>query len=282
MKSLKKTLINIEAGFDFLRSRFARDESVYVASAGVPIIITMLGAMFGVLASTINDLQDQFVDKNAKYEATDMVVDFPSNCDIDNGFYFAQQGPNGAYTLYKGSNGVYEPQTRGESEDFAEAFNECLDAAEKMPKLREGFVIVTGHDVSQPMRSIDVNDDDSASNYRRLGDAPATKYNFTEWVDKNGSEQAAFAALRSSWAPALKGFEDEKIYDHAAAKNVTTFEYKDSYQPYNVNWIKGAGVLGAVVGLSILFSGSPNAQARARKEDRAKRRRALDAKPLDF
>ncbi|MEC7577174.1 MAG: hypothetical protein VX740_02260 [Pseudomonadota bacterium] len=281
MKALKKAWINIEGFFDFFRSRYNGIGEMIGGGVGGAAIGLFVGGMVGLIYSEGASDKEAFINENIEPEPVYLQVDFPSSCDIDDGFAYVAKGPNGKHTLYiKG-----EPQTERNSKRFVEDFEDCIADMKDDASMLEGTAIRLRYNVSQPMRTVDLNDEDATENFRvtRVGD-DSEKMSLAEWdTQLSGHEDGAIGALQSLWKGALADFEDGDIYNHIEAKDVTTLEYKDDYAPYywSIPLYAAAG-LGAFGFIGVGFGRRPDSDARARKEHRDARRRALDSKPLDF
>ena len=281
MKSLKKALINAEGFFDFFRSRYDGTREMIGGALGGTVLGAFFGGVLGVIYAQEADLKDAFIQDHAEYEQVYIQVDFPSSCDIADGNVYPAKGPNGDYTLYV--DGV--AQTARNSERFVEDFKDCMDEIKDDPSLLENMTIRLRYEVSQPLRAVNVNDADDTENFRVNrqvdGSEKISGQQFGAYL--SGVKGGVPAALTGLWQLALNGFEDGKIYNHIEAKDVKTFEYEDDYTPYYWAFPKyGALLVGTFCLFSSGFGASPNSAARARKENRDARRRALDAKPLDF
>ncbi|MCS5595933.1 MAG: hypothetical protein NZ828_01615 [Alphaproteobacteria bacterium] len=282
MKALKKAWINAEGFFDFFRARFKG----VVATIGNTLSSAFGGfVVFGAIGvgmSTVNDGMEQFIDENAKYQDMSVAIDFPGDCDDLSGVFLAEKGPNGRHTLYKyDGNDVFVAISEGAAEDFADEARECFERAASDTELRKDFTMYEGYGISQPFRNVNTEDAGDTFDYRALqrgGDG----HSFEDWAVTFPNEQAALEGLVNRWTAPLNDFEKEQIYDHKKADDVKTFTYTDTYQPYNYNWIKFGVIAGASYGFLMSFAGGVSAAGRERKENRAARRRALDAQNLDF
>ncbi|MAH04652.1 MAG: hypothetical protein CL561_03730 [Alphaproteobacteria bacterium] len=281
MKALKKAWINTEGFFDFFRSRYNGIGEMIGGGVGGAAIGFFFGGMVGLIYSEEASDKEAFINENIEPESVYLQVDFPSSCDIDDGFAYVAKGPNGKHTLYIDG----EPQTERNSKRFVEDVEDCIADMKDDPSMLETTTIRLRYNVSQPMRTVDLNDEDATENFRvtRSSD-DSEEMSLVEW-DKQLAEHkdGAIGALQSLWKGALADFEDGDIYNHIEAKDVTTLEYKDDYAPYywSIPLYAAAG-LGAFGFFGAGFGRMPDSEARARKENRAARRRALDSKPLDF
>lgn len=284
MKSLKKAVINAEGFFDYFHSRFNGVQQMIGGTFAGAFIGAFFGGVIGLIYSAEANLKQEFINDRAEYEQVYAQVEFPSSCDIAEGIVYPAKGPNGQYTLYV--NDV--AQSARNSERFAEDFKDCMREIQDDPDLLENMTIRLRYDVSQPMRAVNVNDADDTENFRVTKSAEGSeKMSGQDWAAlladyKGGVPQA----LTGIWRAALDDYEDGQIYNHIDsidAKDVKIFYYEDDYQPYYWAFPQyGALLLGTFCFFSSGFGASPNSAARTRKENRDARRRALDAKPLDF
>ena len=103
-----------------------------------------------------------------------------------------------------------------------------------------------------------------------------------ELVTKVGEDEA-FKAVRTQWADALEAFEDGDVYDYSNDKSIATYSYSYAEPDFSLQTVFNLMGIGLVAGaFGAGFTGSPSASYRRRAEQRDAKRRALDAKPLDF
>jgi hypothetical protein len=275
----KRFAINAEAFVDGARSHFT---SVGKLISGATIGALGLATMFFASDNALDD----FVEEKAKYEALELFVSFPDQCDFDGSFYFAQRGPDNKYGLYAGSYGHYEPLNKSETADFVEDYESCMQALRMLPKLQQDMHVNLHYRASQPLRRIDTksNDADDVVNWRELTKlSGAGSLSLADMREDTSTGVDVVSAFEKTWADAISDFEDGKIYDHAGDENVTTFTYQDSYKSYNFGFVHyGALGFGLLLGLGCGFWRDPSQDYTKRGEDRDARRKAIEHDNFKF
>jgi hypothetical protein len=284
VKTAKRIGIGLEAFVDGASSHFT--------SVGKLLLGTSLGGVLGgaiglgTMFLTGNNALGDFIEEKARYEALELSVKFPDQCDFDNSFYFALKGPDKKYGLYGGTNRHYEPLDKSEAVDFVDRYEDCMQALRVLPKLQQDMKLYRNFVVSQPLRRIDTNSDDADGvvNWRReieLSNSNSIKLSDTQ--EELGADVDAVSAFEKTWAAAISDFKDGEIYDHAGDKNVTTFEYQDSYKSYSFGYVKyGAIGFGLLFGLGCGFFRDPSEDYKERGQARDARRAALAHDNIKF
>ena len=133
---------------------------------------------------------------------------------------------------------------------------------------------------------IDTNSDDTDDvvNWRRFDSSnDSSSVKLSDMQGETQEDKGVVSAFEKTWADAISDFEDGKIYDHAGDKNVTTFEYQDSYKSYSFGYVKfGAIGLGCLMGLGFGFGRKPSEDYKKRGENRDARRAALEHDNFKF
>lgn len=289
MKSFKKAWINLCGSADFLASRIAKPATWAIGG----VIGLVGGAILGLGAAAIEKVDSDKLDdiradfqvwKNGvvKFDTQVPAISPSSVCDIESGWYFAVKEKNGDYALYKGKEGTYYPLSADTAEDFAEEFDDCLDAMRALDEKRTGYDVDFAVMVSQPIRTNNtLANDPSVFRYLQENNE-GFQGNLNALIAELG-EDGAFNKIRADWKKALEAFEDGDVYDYSNDKSVQTYSYsyvEPDFSMQTVFNLMGIGLAAGAFGAG--FTGSPSASYRRRAEQRDAKRRALDAKPLDF
>ena len=152
--------------------------------------------------------------------------------------------------------------------------------------MQQDVVVYRDYIISQPLRMIDTNSDDTDDvvNWRRFDSSnDSSSVKLSDMQGETQEDKGVVSAFEKTWADAISDFEDGKIYDHAGDKNVTTFEYQDSYKSYSFGYVKfGAIGLGCLMGLGFGFGRKPSEDYKKRGENRDARRAALEHDNFKF
>ena len=289
MKNLKKLWLNICGGCDFLVSRAAKP-STWVIGGGTGIACgALLGVGVAALEQDSNDKLDDIREDyqawkadNAKFDTQVFAIDPANVCGIDEGWYFAGKEKNGDYALYKGEKGNYYPQDKDFAEDFAEDLRDCFTALRALDEQQANFEIDFNVVASQALRS-DNTLEEGDTVIRYLKDYHSYFDGTLQRLVNEFGEDAAFEKLESVWGDALDAFEDGDAFEAADYQGIPTYEYTYQAAEFPLAPIFHFAVIGLFAGgIGAGFSKTPSADYKDRAEKRDERRRALDAKPLDF
>lgn len=283
IKFLKKTAINIEGAIDFVRSRFQDIGTGSMSGLVGAVLGGVIGLVAMITAGEINNEKSAFIKENAVYDDTTILTSFPSNCEVKEGLYIARKNQAGLYALYEGGHGYYNAQSLKNTKRFAEDVEECVSQLKENDADVGEFTLYMNKAISQPLRTLDVNDTSKVENFLYLKSGPNERdVSLKAYAEENGFSSRS-EALQSIWVDAVQGFKSDEIYGVANDQNVLTLEYKDDYAPVNGKIFGySVGVMGGLCFLLGTFSRTPNSASRARKEDRDDRRAGIDRKTLDF
>ena len=126
---------------------------------------------------------------------------------------------------------------------------------------------------------------DGAYSFRRLADEGRQGFdgNMAELSGLLDSKDKAFEYLDDSWRDAIEAFEEGDVYDHAYARDVSTYEYAYEKPGFPMSVVFDFMLIGVFAGAAgVAFSGKPNDAAKEREERRDTKRRMLNHDDLQF